>query len=139
MQRLTVEKLNDGHQFRLFDAQNREVKLRDALYKLAQDNHGYLVRDMRSVPVHLRPKHAEGAVLAKEDLRTAKEKSDFIAANSLAVFEALPMKRPVKIDGRDIDSLDRETYLALPPAERAKIADKVGEYGISRILLRRKK
>ena len=71
--------------------------------------------------------------LAKSTMTTA-EKSHYIAKFGLARFEALPMYPPKKYNLATITAAE---YLKLSATEKAKIANRVGEAGISEILRRK--
>lgn len=73
---------------------------------------------------------------SKAELKTWKEKSDFIDKHGLRAFEQLPAKAARNVP---ISQMTNEQYHALPWSEKSKIIDKVGERGLIEIMNRREK
>jgi len=69
--------------------------------------------------------------LSKADLKTAKEKSDWISRNSLAAFEALPLKaEEVEPMPNNPGLMNRKQWFSQSVAERAKAISKMQALGL---------
>jgi hypothetical protein len=72
---------------------------------------------------------------SKAELRTWKEKSDYIDKFGLRAYEALPLKAARNVP---ISQMTNEDYHELSWAEKSKIIDRVGERGLVEIMNRRR-
>lgn len=103
------------------------VRLTDALTNYATVN-------AHAIAETVAESHDRGAstVIAKSDLKTAKDKSDFIAANP-GVWERLPLNREEPIDP---DNLTWDQYRSLQTWQKVRIVNEKGE-GFSATLFKR--
>lgn len=74
-------------------------------------------------------------VKSKAELKTWKERAEFIDKHGLRAFEALPLKVARNVP---ISQMTNEDYHELGWAEKSKIIDKVGERGLAEIMNRRR-
>jgi hypothetical protein len=72
---------------------------------------------------------------SKSELKSWKEKSDYISKYGLDAFEALPLKAARNVP---ISQMTNEDYHELSWAEKSKIIDRVGERGLVEIMNRRR-
>jgi hypothetical protein len=109
-----------------------KVELADALREFSQ-RHANLIE--RSAEQMRADREAANGAKSKAELRTWKEKSDYIDKFGLRAYEALPLKAARNVP---ISQMTNEDYHELSWAEKSKIIDRVGERGLVEIMNRRR-